>query len=815
MYGFDPKDADSRYKRLAADTPNVTMGPMPVAAFMNQFLPALGSLVECMPSCEHAFDGIKAQNEHESDIYPILLKGLNSIESPRCPGYAFRDTSTRADELEGKLGSIKPDIICYAERYLEEVKPHKNKGTNEWAAMTRIAYAETFIEVKTNQTDDHYVDPPANTDRNDHYFVWGKSARRLGKDADRLKQYLGQNVAYATDMCARQHRRFCFSVSVSGCWARLIRWDRSGAIVSEAFDYVANPELLCEFFWRFAHLSDEQRGYDTTVQPATSAEETLFRDAIVEHIWTQIDCSDPAVLREVLDTHYMPGYVTLVSIPSTNFTPHLLVSRPIVTPLFFAGRCTRAYWAVNPDPTAEKKVVLLKDTWRLDGRGAEKEGKVLRDLQAVGVPNIPRVLYDGDVMKGNSSGQPAVDRTECFSCLRKYQWPCRRPLLRVKLVKRVHYRLVLDVAGFQLLSLYGTHELLHSTYDAFRALVSAFQLGRRLHRDVHPGNIILYNTSDTPTNPRTGFLVDWDNSCAVNGKQHLEDVYRPSLQWQFVAMDLLQEVRLKPSHDIVHDMESMLYVILYCGLTRLPLTKPSDPLTFRNIMHNMFDIACEYEDRFTGGPGKRANSAARMYTSSIIWKSPEIGEWINTVCDMHTPTEGTPSAEGTPPSQRQKWTPAHLDLFWRSFLQRHARELPRNDRMDNIAEYEGLSGLAPGLLMKIPKHATIASCEELSKPIPAAGPSSAVLPQSSASQATIPSSPASRATAPPSSLPSAQSDMDGYSESSEETIGRHSPFITVGSTRYRPPTPGPSAEARQPELRRSTRERKRPRRYMS
>ncbi|KAI0663995.1 hypothetical protein C8Q70DRAFT_213469 [Cubamyces menziesii] len=795
MYGFDPKDADSRYKRLAADTPNVTMGPMPVAAFMNQFLPALGSLVECMPSCEHAFDGIKAQNEHESDIYPILLKGLNSIESPRCPGYAFRDTSTRADELEGRLGSIKPDIICYAERYLEEVKPHKNKGTNEWAAMTRIAYAETFIEVKTNQTDDHYVDPPANTDRNDHCFVWGKSARRLGKDADRLKQYLGQNVAYATDMCARQHRRFCFSVSVSGCWARLIRWDRSGAIVSEAFDYVANPELLCEFFWRFAHLSDEQRGYDTTVQPATSAEETLFRDAIVEHIRAQIDCSDPAVLREVLDTHYMPGYVTLVSIPSTNFTPHLLVSRPIVTPLFFAGRCTRVYWAVNPDPTAEKKVVLLKDTWRLDGRGAEKEGKVLRDLQAVRVPNIPRVLYDGDVMKGDSNGQPVIDRTECFSCLRKYQWPCRRPLLRVKLVKRVHYRLVLDVAGFQLLSLYGTHELLHSTYDAFRALVSAFQLGRRLHRDVHPGNIILYNTSDTPTNPRTGFLVDWDNSCAVNGKQHLEDIYRPSLQWQFAAMDLLQEEGEKPPHHLVHDMESLLYVVLYCGLTRIPLKSPSDPLAFKNLIHNMFDMACEYEDRFIGGEGKRSNGRTRLYTASIVWNSPGIGEWINTMCDMHKPRKDSQ------PSDYGKWTAPHVDRFWAGLLDKNIGQLPKNNRQDNIAVHEGLAALAPGSLLRTPRHATIASYEERNVQDPRTGPGYSAAPSSSAT------------TPPASSILSAPSDVDGQSESSDRTAGRRSP--TIGSVRPRSPTPGPSSAAPVPDLRRSTRERKRPRRYMA
>ena len=72
-YGFDQKDADSRYRRLGIDAKGVTMGPMPVAAFMDEFLPASKSLVKRMPSCKHAFDGIKAQNAQESDIYPILV----------------------------------------------------------------------------------------------------------------------------------------------------------------------------------------------------------------------------------------------------------------------------------------------------------------------------------------------------------------------------------------------------------------------------------------------------------------------------------------------------------------------------------------------------------------------------------------------------------------------------------------------------------------------------------------------------------------------------------------------------------------------
>ena len=84
----------------------------------------------------------------------------------------------------------------------------------------------------------------------------------------------------------------------------------------------------------------------------------------------------------------------------------LLVSRPVSAPLSYSGRCTRVYWAVNPDPNPKdnRKVVLLKDTWRLEGRGADIEGNVLRELRQAEVRNIPSVLYDGDVMISGNGG---------------------------------------------------------------------------------------------------------------------------------------------------------------------------------------------------------------------------------------------------------------------------------------------------------------------------------------------------------------------------------------------------------------------------
>jgi hypothetical protein len=49
---------------------------------------------------------------------------------------------------------------------------------------------------------------------------------------------------------------------------RFIRWDRAGAIVSESFDYIKSPHILVQFFWNYARLPSDRRGYDSTVSAA-------------------------------------------------------------------------------------------------------------------------------------------------------------------------------------------------------------------------------------------------------------------------------------------------------------------------------------------------------------------------------------------------------------------------------------------------------------------------------------------------------------------------------------------------------------------
>ena len=63
---------------------------------------------------------------------------------------------------------------------------------------------------------------------------------------------------------------FSFGVVLYGEKGRLLRWDRSGVIYTEAFEWAKQPDTLFEFFWRLNFLSQVDRGYDTTVTSVTN-----------------------------------------------------------------------------------------------------------------------------------------------------------------------------------------------------------------------------------------------------------------------------------------------------------------------------------------------------------------------------------------------------------------------------------------------------------------------------------------------------------------------------------------------------------------
>lgn len=84
-------------------------------------------------------------------------------------------------------------------------------------------------------------------------------------------------------------------------------------------------------------------------------------------------------------------------------------------------------------------------------------------------------------------------------------------------------------------------------------------------------------------------------------------------------------------HSLGDDLESILYVVLYCALLWLPVTSPNRTLEW--WLTSFFHIP-----RHPGGgaPEKTLNASQRMFTKHLkSVKSPAILDWLNAAMDLH------------------------------------------------------------------------------------------------------------------------------------------------------------------------------------
>lgn len=189
---------------------------------------------------------------------------------------------------------------------------------------TALGCAELFVQLKDVETrEDPYQDPTPGTVIPEFSFI-RDFYEELGSDGDdnedeemdiedTYTKNQGEVSAYAAELCARQFRTHCFSVSVYGTKVRLFRWDRAGVIISRAFDILEKPDLLCLFMWRYANATDAQRGYDTSVTRASKEEEDIFAQIIRKHVKEQLSVESDA-LDNLVKEHYEPNSVYKFSI---------------------------------------------------------------------------------------------------------------------------------------------------------------------------------------------------------------------------------------------------------------------------------------------------------------------------------------------------------------------------------------------------------------------------------------------------------------------------------------------------------------------
>ncbi|EEB92143.1 hypothetical protein MPER_09392 [Moniliophthora perniciosa FA553] len=354
---------NDRNRQLELECRGKFVGPMPPANFLKEFL----GDKQLKHGINESFKFTRKSKIHltkaqkkkgEVEMYSHLIKGIQEC----CPQLKIRDTHNTAHESEWarKGTKIKPDITAY----------------DEDASLARpmdLTKAEIIVEVKVNPRDDAFADSPSGeTTAHENPTIQGGDTR-------------GQITTYAAAQLAAQYRTHVFSVLIIKDKARLIRWDRAGAIFTSLFDY-CKTDYLMKFFWRYNYATRGARGHDESVTIPHDLDDELVSEAR-----KVLGCSpnDPLYRFEVVDE--TPGE----GLGKINY---YLGGAPIfkgTEPL--TGCSTRGIVVYD---IQNRKVAYLKDTWRVCGTEYEidKEGETYRKLYAARVRNVPTVLAHGDMV---------------------------------------------------------------------------------------------------------------------------------------------------------------------------------------------------------------------------------------------------------------------------------------------------------------------------------------------------------------------------------------------------------------------------------
>ena len=240
---------------------------------------------------------------------------------------------------------------------------------------------ELFVEFKRGTTSDPFAD----TDQ-------PGCKEQFQKLFDTTCATRGQMTLYSTRMQMYQFRTCVFSVGIFGKVARLFRWDRAGAIVSAPIEYSAEDNReLAEFFYRFDLMDPARRGWDPTVCDATAEDAAAFTQAIQ----TVVGEGNAVLLGSLLESVGEPGDYPrkkIHVIDDAGEQVSYIVGRSSVTAESPTGRATRVFVAMD---VKTKKLVFLKDSWRLDMKEVKSEDHWYKKLD--GGEHIAAFSHGADV----------------------------------------------------------------------------------------------------------------------------------------------------------------------------------------------------------------------------------------------------------------------------------------------------------------------------------------------------------------------------------------------------------------------------------
>ncbi|KAI0318539.1 hypothetical protein OF83DRAFT_1170997 [Amylostereum chailletii] len=586
----------SKYIQLARETAFQILGPMPIHQWTSEF-----TCYTLPRPHDMQMDIDVPRNLDQEDEWIYITEEMNI-----CPSIYFRNTCTQGGKFH--VENRKPDAagLLASMRHIQDIN-ELIKGL--WPGM------ELPVEWKS---EDPWQDPPRT----------GKVCRKKIRFNRTTKEALairGQLIEYALAMFTSQYRVFAFVVLIINEHARLIRFDRAGAVVSEKFQWRVRDSPMADFLWRFDHMSPRERGHDTTVWIPSDEEVAKAREAF----------STCKVVKIDLDVEHLHKFY-IYDDPTRTRRAYLASSVRCYSQSL-TGRGTSGFVAVD---LVTGDVVWIKDTWRISLPGFPSEGEVYARLKKANVPHIPNVLRHGDVlcipvhddrpqhpttshsveMQGYDEPVDAYAYEFQSTSTHKYvdeDWVCGpRERYKELLYPQSHNRTVLDTVGRPVTTFSTTNELVTVVRDAAEAHEAAYLQADTLHRDLSIANIVI-------TAKGRGMLVDWDFSILVT-------VSSPTIPrrlfktgtWQFVS-GLLLDVNDKGLHKYHHDQESIVLVLTY-AITRYRPTTTRDLL---DSMGQVFDNSSTYRvagGHHQGGKGKISFFGGTTFT---------IAELTGSICD--------------------------------------------------------------------------------------------------------------------------------------------------------------------------------------
>ncbi|KAI0368999.1 hypothetical protein BV20DRAFT_421596 [Pilatotrama ljubarskyi] len=431
---------------------------------------------------------------------------------------------------------------------------------------TRWSSIELSIECKTKPVQDDPFEDDTNKG--------GPEATSIARKKNR-----GQLMSYAVLVFENQHRTHHFTLVILGSKARIIRWDRSGVIVSKKFDYIEKPVLLGKFIWRYARMTPDQRGHDMT------AERLLPGSADYKDMLARASASpdDVAVGKHAHEMFVRSLDVAApwwrLRVDDAKGTRYFLVGVPHFKASGLAGRGTRGYVAIDADDK-DGPFVFLKDAWRVAHDRIVQEGKTLQRLNDDGnggpVRGVPTLLCHGDVEQQTTVSQVI--------------WRKMNPgNTQCPLKTHRHYRLVVKEVGISMSNFVNSYELVLLLCMCIDAHHQAYTRKGIIHRDISAGNVLIYpmpvtDPSGKVTEKRVGLLTDWELSKDVNDPQEGPRQPDRTGTWQFMSASSLMDASKRII--VADEMESYFHLLLYFCIRFLP--------------HNCHDVGAFMDKYFDG-----------------------------------------------------------------------------------------------------------------------------------------------------------------------------------------------------------------------